>query len=69
MPTGNAPLPRSLLWIVRFVANNEVGVRLFDRREAAEAFIEGCREGDLDVRSWAEVTTVDLPLPPAERRC
>ena len=53
----------SITYIVRFVDGSTFNVRTFHDREAAELFMRLTVERSGDVRSWAEVSTVDQPLP------
>ena len=55
--------PASITYIVRFVEGSTFNVRTFHDREAAELFMRLTAERGGDVRSWAEVSTVDQPLP------
>ena len=50
-------------YIVRFVEDATLMVRTFREREQAELFMRLKVERGADVRSWAEITTVDQPLP------
>lgn len=48
---------------VRFVQDATLKVRTFQEGEQAELFMRLKVERGADVRSWAEATTVDQPLP------
>jgi len=50
-------------WIVRYVEDGTLKVRTFRTEEAAQLFMSGAAESGIEVRSWAEVRTRDLPLP------
>ena len=55
--------PASITYIVRFVEDSTFNVRTFHDREAAELFMRLTFERGGDVRSWAEVSTVEQSLP------
>ena len=50
-------------YIVRFVEDATLNVRTFKEREQAELLMRLKVDRGADVRSWAEVSTMDLPLP------
>ena len=60
------PKPRTqaaTTYIVHFVEDATLMARTFQAREQAELFMRLKAERGGDVRSWAEVSTVQQPLP------